>query len=706
MNSLITNPRTKAILNFLANSDEIVTFKQIAEEIGVSRRTILREFPDAEFWLKSHNFELQKKQGQGIVLKGGEPCRSRLRDILSENMSCAANTPKDRQKILLVELLQQKEPVKLYAFTSKLGVSASTISNDLDKLEIWLNKYKLGLIRKTGLGVYIDGKEEDFRKAMISLLYENLGEEELIQILKDVVPNRRIKSNLLQVNVKNRLLSLIDRNSIEKIENIVYALERRLEYKFIESACIGLMVHLALAIQRIKNKENISIDHLLLEELKISNEFPIASELAGEVSSAFSIDIPIDEVGYITMHLKGARTYNSSLKEQNKVSKLNLAQIACEMIDVVETEYNIHFKENEKLLHDLICHLEPAVKRLEMNLDIRNPLLGQIKQLFPEVYRISEKASRILNNYLDKDIPESEIGFIAMHFGAAIEKSTPAEKTQFRVIIACPSGIGSSRLLAARLEREFKNITIVDTLSAFDISADLVNEKKVDMVISTLPVKNCPVKNLSVNPLLMEEDILVIRHELAHTRSQDDKVLPSSIHPDTLKNNIDYAMEYSSFISQILENCNIVIESQVRSSSQLLSKIAKVMHPDDSKQNLIVKQLNDRNIMYPSGDLLIFGCILSGIESCTLLICRADTGTIMQFSGKNCGTILVLSIPEKKSSLYENILNDLSVFISKSAKMKDLIKAQDEESIRKNLCELLSELYFVKLSEWRSKLHK
>jgi transcriptional antiterminator len=119
MNSMISDSRTKAILNFLANSNEIVTFKQIAEEIGVSRRTILREFPDAELWLKSNNFELQKKQGQGIVLKGDETCRSRLREILNENMPCIISVPKDRQKILLIELLQQNEPVKLYAFKEK-----------------------------------------------------------------------------------------------------------------------------------------------------------------------------------------------------------------------------------------------------------------------------------------------------------------------------------------------------------------------------------------------------------------------------------------------------------------------------------------------------------------------------------------------------------------------------------------------------------
>ena len=272
MGDFILDSRLKTILLHLANATEITTVKQIADEVGVSRRTILRDLQEAEEWLKKNGFTLESKSGKGIRLAGDEADRERLINLISDKVPEVINMPRDRQKMLLVELLQMKEPVKLYYYTSKFGVSISTLSNDLDKVEIWLSKYNLKLIRKAGLGVYVSGEEKDFRRAMISLLYENLSEEELMMIIKNTVPGFQTKESVTQASVRNRLLDLIDRDSIEKIESVLLSLENA-PYKMVESARIGLMVHLALAIQRIKNNEKITIDSSLLNELKDYTNF-------------------------------------------------------------------------------------------------------------------------------------------------------------------------------------------------------------------------------------------------------------------------------------------------------------------------------------------------------------------------------------------------------------------------------------------------
>ncbi len=705
MNDMIPELRLKSILHFLADANAVVTIQQIADEIGVSRRTILREIPEVETWLKKNNFELIKKQGQGIQLAGDEDTRIRLKEILSGNMSVIVNIPKDRQKMLLVELLQQKEPSKLYYFTSKLGVSASTISNDLDKVEGWLEKYNLSLVRKTGLGVYITGEEKDFRRAMISLLYENLSEEELIQIIKDTVPNKRMKANVLQVNVRNRLLNLIDRGSIEKIEGIVYGLEKRLEYRLAESASIGLMVHLALAIQRIKNNEKISIDPVLLEELKGINEFVFASELADKVASEFDIEIPIDEIGYITMHLKGARVYNGTVRENGSISKQELMQIAWEMIDTVEREFGVDLKQNDKLLYDLACHLDPALRRLELNLDIRNPLLEQLKQLFPDIYRISERASEVLKQRVGRDIPESEIGFIAMHFGAAIEKSRPAAKRQYKVIVACPSGIGSSRLLSVRLEKEFKDIEIADTVSTYEVSDQLISEKQADLVISTLPIENCPVKNICVNPLLLEEDKLLIHQALRRSGPEDKKASVSNVSVDFLKSNITHIVSYSSFVTEILENHRILADPKIKNEAQLITALSEALSEDADDRELIAKQLLNKNGLRLAEDCVIMSCYLESGTHNTLLLCRTNKELMKQYCERSAEMVVVLLMPETKRMVYQSIVRDFYLFISSRSNMKKLLKSSGEEEISKRLYELLSELYMTKLYEWRTQLH-
>ncbi|NMA66394.1 MAG: transcription antiterminator, partial [Clostridiaceae bacterium] len=506
MGEFILDSRLKTILLHLANATTVTTVKQIADEVGVSRRTVLRDLQEAEKWLNKNGFELQSKSGKGIKLSGDDSEKERLINLISDKVPEVINMPRERQKMLLAELLQMKEPVKLYYYTSKFGVSISTLSNDLDKVEIWLNKYNLSLIRKAGLGVYVSGDEKDFRRAMISLLYENLTEEELMMIIKNTVPSIQTKESIAQASVRNRLLDLIDRDSIAKIENVLLGLEKTLPYKLVESAKIALMVHLALAIQRIKNNEKISIDPTLLEQLKELYEYSVATNIVNAASKQFNIEIPEDEIGYITMHLNGARVYNSTLNEIKKSENSDLYDIANEMVGIAEKEFSVKFAEREKLLNDLVCHLDPALKRLQMGMDIRNPLLKKLKKLFPDAYKISSRAADVLRNRLSIVVPESEIGFLAMHFGAAIEKNKVETKKNIRIIVACPSGIGTSRLLSARLQKEFKELEIVDILSTYEISIDHIKDKNIDFIVSTVPIQNCTVKNICVNPLLLEDD--------------------------------------------------------------------------------------------------------------------------------------------------------------------------------------------------------
>ena len=54
MGDFILDSRLKTILLHLANATEITTVKQIADEVGVSRRTILRDLQEAEEWLKKN----------------------------------------------------------------------------------------------------------------------------------------------------------------------------------------------------------------------------------------------------------------------------------------------------------------------------------------------------------------------------------------------------------------------------------------------------------------------------------------------------------------------------------------------------------------------------------------------------------------------------------------------------------------------------
>jgi mannitol operon transcriptional antiterminator len=52
-----------------------------------------------------------------------------------------------------------------------------------------------------------------------------------------------------------------------------------------------------------------------------------------------------------------------------------------------------------------------------------------------------------------------------MHLGAAIENGETLIKPIYKIAIACATGMGTSRLLATRIQNEYDNIQIVDIIS-------------------------------------------------------------------------------------------------------------------------------------------------------------------------------------------------------------------------------------------------
>ena len=135
MVDLLITSRIKQILEIICNASDSITTKKISKRLGVSTRTILREMPTVEKWLKDNDFELVKKPRVGIKLVATLEDKKRLKSLLDNELVEKTFTPEERQSLIISELLERKEPTKLFYFSSLFKVSEGTISHDLDKVE-------------------------------------------------------------------------------------------------------------------------------------------------------------------------------------------------------------------------------------------------------------------------------------------------------------------------------------------------------------------------------------------------------------------------------------------------------------------------------------------------------------------------------------------------------------------------------------------
>lgn len=698
------NSRMKKILLRICAEDKYVTISAIAKELGVSAKTILRELQEVEDWLVSKGCSLSKKTGAGIKVNGSNDRKTMILEILEGEKEESLYSPKERQIVIVSELLQNQESVKLYNFTKILKVTEGTISNDLDKVEQWFKKQGITLVRKPGLGVYIEGPETNIRKAMVHFIYENIEEDQLLGVIRNSLVKSTNQATDIETKTRRRLLNLIDKEVIHKLESSIHEAEEKMEHKLADSAYVGLIVHLALAVQRIRKNEEITIDQEFLQELKRYPEYLVATDMVASIAKNFGINIPESEIGYITMHIRGSKNRNDYIKDTSKiVGNFELVKISKEIIKIAERETGRLLVQNENLLVGLVNHLGPAISRLKMNLEIRNPFLEEIKNFYPELVAISRKCAVVVEKQLGVSMPDSEVAYIAMHLGAAIETGKQLPKPVYRCAIACSTGMGTSRLLATKVEKEYDNIQIVEIISTIHIEETRLREKKIDFIISTVSIDYCSIPVVTVNPLLFEEDKNRINTQMKLLVNKVEYYPSKNVDGVRFEDKLHVLQQYAAAILEILEHFFLLKDYESKTIEEMIQGVSFLLGTNDEMVSQLATALQDRE---EKGGTFITG------HGFVLLHCRTEAVKKLHFgvvqnvkqiyamNGKGQKEEVTLGIimiaPEKSSEHAIETISHLSKMLVERPDFIRLLQEGAEKDAVKEVSNVLEEFYWMK----------
>ena len=107
-------PRIQQILKILLDTREPVSKQEIADELGVSKRTVQREFEYLEICIKKYHLKLVNQKGKGVALRGKDEDIEKLRDSVGDEAMPDAADREGRRRRLLFELLRDRTPRKLF----------------------------------------------------------------------------------------------------------------------------------------------------------------------------------------------------------------------------------------------------------------------------------------------------------------------------------------------------------------------------------------------------------------------------------------------------------------------------------------------------------------------------------------------------------------------------------------------------------------
>lgn len=496
---MFLSTREKEIIEMLIKyHGQYVTIYDIAQHLAVSSRTIHRELKSIEPFLESFNIELERVTKKGLQLSGSPSAIHSLKNELLQQVTIDLSQ-EEQKVIILYALIQAKDPIKQYSLAHEIGVSTQTLAKLLDELDGELVQYQLTLQKKRGEGIHLYGAESKKRELLSQLMVNNLNSTSVYSV---------IENHFVYQSINQTQLPMVDLDKIFQVERILMDHLGQLPYSLTESSYLTLTVHIVLSIDRMLKDEYVALNDDIYNHVKDTFEHQVASALALHLEHIYGVQFNQAEITFITIHLRGAKR-----KETTEVFKNNKDdQRIKNLIQMVSEISQQTFKDWRTLREGLKLHIIPAINRLNANIETHNPLTEMIKHKYPRLFESVHQG--LIKTWPNFQFPESEIAFIVLHFGGAIQKQATSF---YNVLVVCSSGIGTSRLLATRLQQTFSEIQQTTQASVGDLNS--IDIQQYDAIISTVNL-DISLPYLTVNPLLPDADI---NHVAAFLNMQQDK---------------------------------------------------------------------------------------------------------------------------------------------------------------------------------------
>ncbi len=676
--------RMKQIFQVLLKEPAAVSVKYLAEQIGVSRRTVQRELEYIDASLKEYDLVFASKTGVGIWIEGSEEEKRRLLDVCSAGDDYDVSNREERRKRLILEILKEKGLRKLYYYSSQFGVSEATVSADLEAVEGWLGRYGLLVNRKPGSGIEIDGSEDNYRRAIRAFINENIDTQMIRDAYEDEPDSTVQKESVKWSNIGQ----ILNDDIMKRVMDCINGLDHDRVLTLTENSYVGLVIHISIAINRILKNEMIESADDWRDSITEDEDYQLAGMIVESLEREFGISIPEVETSYICLHIKGAKHEKIQWSDmQVEFENKKLQQLVNEMIDVFYPEQAYLIKQDDEFIQGLLAHLQPTLIRLVYGMQIQNPVLEEIKAGYPKIYQRCEGVAGVLEKYTGEKVPQQEIGFLAVHFGAAMVRieGRHEEIRKVQVGVVCSSGIGISRLMSSKLEKIFRDQMQLTAYGKNDITPFIAG--RTDFFISSIPMDytntmDTPV--VLVNMLLNDKDIenirrMVYKYErLPRKNKKADEFSVQLEEINLVAAQIGTVIKYMDFFK---------VDNQI-SFEELLIAIGEKMSPYSDRQEMVREDLSRRE-QIASQIFAEFGFALlhartRGVIRPNFSICMTkDLGPFQNPYFKEIKVVFIMLAPvDDNLNVNRDIMGYISSMLVEEYEFLDIVSSGDKERIR------------------------
>ncbi|WP_288156866.1 BglG family transcription antiterminator [Faecalibaculum rodentium] len=462
------NARQEKIIELLRESGGWMKGKDIALVMGVSTRTIRNDVETINASLTGAAIESSFQLG--YHLKTQEAPVSRAKSVIPQ-------TPEERRSFILKQLLRHRD-ININDLPEKVCVSLFTIESDLRVIRQWLADSSYLRLESGRNRIRLVGEEAAKRR-----LYKFLLSQE-------------VEENFLNMDTLNELYPDFD---LTEIRDLLAECEKRHGIEIRETAQSMVLMHVGIALTRVLNFNPMERVEAL-KDLQETPQYQAAREFWDKIALRFQVTAPEPEISQLALLFMGKGSGNYYKADTIPVNgkEISLEDLTTAMLEEVRKLYGVDLTTDSKLQEGLSLHLRGLLLRLRDRTQVDNVYLEELRWRFPLIYDMGVTASRKLHEILGIQLDPNEIGFLALHLGAAY--TIHRKPSKYRAVVVFPSDQALATVVIEKIRRQFQDrMDVVAVLDAYEKKR--VEDLNPDLILTTLPLDhglNVPTVQLSV----------------------------------------------------------------------------------------------------------------------------------------------------------------------------------------------------------------
>ncbi|MDO5121240.1 MAG: PRD domain-containing protein [Erysipelotrichaceae bacterium] len=463
---VVLSKRETMLIQRLAQTQGYVSQSELCEFLEIKPRTLrecIRSFRNSFQSQAGIDIESGIGIGYRLVVKDKDKYYAFQKEMLNSlvnEQTVISGSQDDRVKYMIRVLLSAKKPVRTEQLADRMYIARSTIADDLKKVREQLADFQLTLKTIYGEGVRVEGDERNIREAIAHTLISE--------------PFNNHEAELMDLYFEPGIRDIAERTIHETLN--------KYDYHMADAGFRYLLIHILVAISRIRTETYIDDSSGKLSELKQMEEWKIAEDIYSSIGKQLQLEIPESEIGYVTIHLAGKRMI---VNENELILYPETLNMLVRILDAVKVNYHYDFLGDTDLFAALAMHMQPLLHRAKFGLHISNPMLETIMTKNSLAFDMGTLAADEIIAQTGYAVDKNEIGYMALHFALAIEKNRYHHRK--KILVVCASGAGTSRILEYRLRNALgtKNTDIM-TAGYYELEKD--PHVECDLILSTVPI--------------------------------------------------------------------------------------------------------------------------------------------------------------------------------------------------------------------------